>query len=306
MIALTTPLPDRKAWLMRSATYASVAVACVLIIIKFIAYLVTDSVALLSTLIDSLLDAAASLVNLFAVRHALSPPDYEHRFGHGKAEPLAGLAQAAFIAGSALFLVSEAGRRLLSPRPLEHTGVGISVMLISIVLTVALVHYQRYVVRKTNSVAISADSLHYAGDVLLNLSVILSLLLSALFKLSYVDPLFALGITGYILSNAWAIAWQALDQLMDRELPEEERARIRAIALSHPGVRDMHDLRTRTAGQTTFIQLHLEMAGGITLLRAHEISDEVEAEIRRTYPQAEVIIHEDPEGVCEPRSSLES
>jgi ferrous-iron efflux pump FieF len=302
---ISSTLPERNAGLMRSATYASVIVACVLIIIKSIAYLLTDSVALLSTLIDSLVDAAASLINLLAVRHALTPPDPEHRFGHGKAESLAGLAQAAFITGSALFLAFEAGHRLLVPRPLENTSIGIIVLLISIVLTIALVHYQRYVVRKTGSVAISADSLHYRGDVLLNLSVALSLALSALFNMKYMDPLFAIGITGYILSSAWLIASRALDHLMDRELPDGDRARIRAIALAHPEVRNMHDLRTRTSGQTTFIQLHLEMAGAMSLLRAHAISDEVEAAIRSAYPNAEVIIHEDPEGIYERRSALE-
>jgi len=319
-------MPESR--LIRAGTYASVAVALVLIGIKFVAFLYTDSVALLCTLVDSLLDAAASLVNLIAVRHALSPADREHRFGHGKAESLAGLVQSAFIAGSALFLLFEAGRRLAAPRPVEHEVVGIVVMAVSTVLTIVLVQYQRYVVRQTGSVAIRADSLHYVGDVLINFGVILSLSLSVFLNWPplhshlpsmfpedwladvrgfavYLDPLLAVGITGYILLSAWSIAALALDQLMDRELPEADRKRIQQIALAHPGVRNAHDLRTRTSGQIAFIQLHLEMPAAITLVRAHQIADEVEAEIRRAYPNAEVIIHEDPEGVPEMRANLD-
>jgi ferrous-iron efflux pump FieF len=315
--------------LMRIGTYASVMVATVLIAIKFTAFVHTDSVALLSTLVDSLLDAAASMINLFAVHHALMPADREHRFGHGKAESLAGLAQAAFVAGSALFLIFEAGRRLVAPKPVEHEMFGVIVMAVATLLTILLVQYQRHVVRQTGSTAIQADSLHYVGDVLVNLSVILSLSLSALLNwpsltqrlepvLSedvfhaakglaiYLDPVLAFGITGYIFLSAWRIASQALNQLMDRELPEAERDRIRRIALSHPAVSDAHDLRTRTSGQTTFIQLHLEMPAAITLIRAHQIAEEVEAEIRKAYPAAEVIIHEDPEGVPEARPSLDN
>ena len=283
--------------LVRAASYASVAIATFLVVIKLMAYLMTHSVAMLASLIDSLLDVAASCVNMVAIRHALVPADKEHRFGHGKAEPLAGLAQSAFIAGSALFLIVESGDRLFNPRILEHGTVGLTVMVISMVLTIALVIYQRYVIKKSRSIAIRADSLHYVGDILVNLAIIAAFALSLYLDWYIADPLFALGVAGYVLYNAWEIVKVSLDQLMDRELPDEERTRITGIAMAHPDVRNLHELRTRSSGYTTFIQMHIEMDPEITLVRAHAISDEVEAELHRAFPNSEVIIHEDPLGL---------
>jgi ferrous-iron efflux pump FieF len=288
-----------SAKLMRRATTASVAVALILIVAKLVAFLITDSVAILSTLVDSLLDVLASLLNLVAVRHALQPADREHRFGHGKAEALAGLGQAGFIAGSAAFLLFEAGRRLISPQPLAAETVGIGVMVVSIVLTVALVRYQRYVIGRTRSVAISADSLHYKGDVLVNASVIVSLAAGAALGWTWLDPAFAIAIAGYIAYCAWQILREVLNVLMDRELPDIERTQIRKIAMAHPEVRAIHDLRTRRSGMMTFIQFHLELDGAIKLTRAHEISDQVEADVMAAFPGAEVIIHQDPAGIEE-------
>jgi ferrous-iron efflux pump FieF len=304
MIDASTAAPAARdeseaARLMRRATLASVAVALILIVAKLAAFLVTDSVAILSTLVDSLLDALASLLNLVAVRHALQPADREHRFGHGKAEALAGLGQAGFIAGSAAFLLFEAGRRLISPQPLAAETVGIGVMVASIVLTIGLVRYQRYVIDRTRSVAISADSLHYKGDVLVNASVIVSLLAGAALGWTWLDPAFAIAIAGYIAYCAWQILREVLNVLMDRELPDVERAQIRKIALAHSEVRALHDLRTRRSGMMTFIQFHLELDGAIKLTRAHEISDEVEADVLAAFPGAEVIIHQDPAGIEE-------
>ncbi len=290
--------------LMRRATYASVTVAAILIVIKVAAWVLTGSVSVLSSLLDSLLDALASLVNLFAIRHALTPADREHRFGHGKAEPLAGLAQAAFITGSALLLLVEAVRRLGAPRPVEQGGIGIAVMVIAIVLTIALVAYQRRVAARTGSFAISADRLHYAGDLLLNSSVIVSLVLSVWFGFDLADPLFGIAIGLYILVSAIRIGRGSLDLLMDRELPDEQRAEIRTIVLNHPEVRSMHDMRTRSSGLSLFIQFHIEMDPEISLKRAHEISDAVEADVLKAFPNAEVLIHQDPEGVDEPRRSF--
>lgn len=292
--------------LLRLATYASVATATTLILAKTVAYLMTDSVSLLSTLLDSLLDVAASLLNLFAVRHALTPADREHRFGHGKAEPLAGLGQAAFITGSAIFLVFEAGQRLVMPRPVQNAEVGIGVMVFSIVVTLALVAFQHHVVRRTGSVAIKADSLHYVGDALVNGSVIAALLLEAQLGWSGADALFGVGIALYIVYTAWQIARASLDMLMDRELPDEDRRRIREIALKQPRVLAMHDLRTRTAGPNVFIQLHLEMDGSLSLLEAHATADAVEVELMSAFPGAEVMIHQDPAGVPEPRPQFRS
>jgi ferrous-iron efflux pump FieF len=283
--------------LVRSASYASVAVASFLVVIKLAAYLMTHSVSMLASLIDSLLDVAASCVNMVAIRHALEPADAEHRFGHGKAEPLAGLAQAAFIAGSALFLIVESGDRLFNPRVIEHGMVGLAVMVISTVLTIVLVLYQRYVIKKSRSIAIRADSLHYVGDILVNLAIIVALALSLYLEWYIADPLFALGVAGYVLYNAWEIVKVSMDQLMDRELPDSDRDRIAHIARAHPDVRNLHELRTRSSGLTTFIQMHIEMEPEITLVRAHEISDEVEAELHKAFPNSEIIIHEDPLGL---------
>jgi ferrous-iron efflux pump FieF len=290
--------------LRRLATYASVAVAAVLIAAKFGAWLETGSVALLSSLVDSLLDAAASLVNLIAVRHAMSPADREHRFGHGKAEPLAVLGQSAFITGSALLLLAEAVRRLTWPVPVENASAGIVVTVFSIVVTIGLVSYQRHVVHRTGSIAISADELHYRSDLVLNSSVIIALLLGSGFDVPLIDPLFGAAIGIWIVYSAVRLARLSLFQLMDHELPDDEREKIREIAQSHPEVVAAHDLRTRVAGPTAFIQIHIEMDGSIRLNRAHEISDEVEAQLRAAYPNAEVIIHQDPAGIEEPRSNF--
>src|SRR5215472_1072990 len=199
--------------LRRMATYASVAVAAVLIATKFAAWLETGSVALLSSLVDSLLDAVASLLNLVAVRHAMSPADREHRFGHGKAEPLAVLGQSAFITGSAMLLLAEAARRLIWPVAVDNPPAGIAVMIFSIIVTIALVAYQRHVVRRTGSIAVGADELHYRSDVVLNGSVIAALVLSGSFGLHIFDPLFGAGIGIWIIWSAIQLARLSLTQL---------------------------------------------------------------------------------------------
>lgn len=290
--------------LMRLATYVAVATASTLILIKLVAWALTGSLALLSTLIDSMLDAAASLLNLYAVRVALEPADSDHRFGHGKAEPLAGLAQAVFIGASALFLLVEAGSRFVDPVPVERTGVGIAVMVMSIVLTLGLVLFQRHVVRRTRSVAIEADSMHYTGDVLINTSVIISLILASWGGFTWADPAFAVGIALYLLYTAWTILRTALSLLMDKEFDEPDRLNILGLARDHPEVIDAHDLRTRSAGQQSFIQLHLEMDRNLPLWKAHDIADQVEQRIHQAYPHAEVLIHQDPAGETEHHDSL--
>ncbi len=289
-----------NARLMRLATYASASVAFILIAAKLVAWMMTDSITLLATLIDSCLDAAASLITLFAVHHALQPADKEHRFGHGKAEALAGLGQSVFIAGSSLFLLFESVRRLIHPKDLEVLDTGIIVMIISIILTMALIAFQQHVVRQTGSTAIAADSVHYKTDLLVNVAVIIALLL-AMYGWTGFDPIFAIGIAFYILHSAWEIARDAIDQLMDKELSDEDRAGIKQLATSHPEVKGIHDLRTRKAGLTHFIQFHLELDGKLSLMQAHTIADEVEAIIQETWTDAEVIIHEDPHGLQEPK-----
>jgi len=290
--------------LMKRATTASVAVAALMIAIKLVAWILTDSVSLLSSLLDSVLDAAASILNLMAVRQAFVPADREHRFGHGKAEPLAGLGQAAFIGGSAVLLFIEAVHHLSDPVLPANSAIGIAVMAVAIAITLGLVAYQRYVIRHTGSVVVSADELHYRSDVILNASVILSLLISTATGWPYADPLFGIAIGLWIIYGAWQVASKALVQLMDHELPDAERARIRAIAQAHPEVTAVHDLRTRAAGPTAFIQVHLEMDGDMTLAHAHRVADEVEAALLQAFPHTEVMIHQDPSGIEEPRQSF--
>lgn len=290
---------ESKARLMRQATLFSVAVAVIMVGLKLAAWILTGSVALLSTLIDSTLDGLASLVNFLAIRHALEPADHDHRFGHAKAEPLAGLAQSAFIGGSALFLIGEAAQRLFDPAPVGSPLFGMVVMAIAIVVTLALVMFQRMVVARTGSLAIGADHLHYMGDLLMNAAVIVSLVLSSQLGFSLADPLFAIGIAFYLIWGAGQIGRRSYDLLMDKEMPDDQRRRIESICLAQPGIRGVHDLRTRSAGLAEFIQVHVTMDPAITLLQAHHISDRVEAALHEAFPAADVIIHQDPDGVPE-------
>lgn len=283
--------------LMRRAAFASLSVAVVLIALKLGAYLATDSVSMLASLADSSLDFFASIINLIAVRSALTPPDREHRFGHGKAEPLAGLAQGAFIAGSATFLIIESSSRLIDPRAVAHQTLGLIVMGISIVATLGLVAYQRMVVARTSSLAISADQSHYVSDLVTNIGVIIALLLSSQLGWKLADPLIGIAIALFLVYSAWSVFRQSYDQLMDRELPDAERARIKALIMAHDEVRNLHDLRTRASGVNSFIQFHIELDAEISLARAHQISDAVEADVKAAFPNAEILIHQDPAGV---------
>ena len=296
--------PERARLLRRRATNLAVAAAALMIVGKLGAWLATDSVSLLSSLADSVMDVLASLINLYAVRQALQPPDREHRFGHGKAEPLAGLGQALFISASAIFLIVEAVGRILEPEPIARAPLGIGVMVFAIIVTTALVTYQRRVVRLTGSTAIRADALHYASDILMNIGVIAALALAMTVGWGLADPIIALVIAAVIIHAAVRVARGAIQQLMDREFPEQDRERIRQIVLEHPDVLNCHDLRTRRSGIDSFIQVHVEMDSSLTLLRAHEISDDVEARIRKVFPHAEVLIHADPEGIEEPMPSF--
>lgn len=293
---MTAPDTAAKHRILRLATYASVATAALLIVVKLFAWLLTGSVSVLASLVDSLMDAAASLINLLAVHWSLKPADEEHRFGHGKAEALAGLGQAAFIAGSAVFLMLQAVDRIVHPKPLESLAVGLGVMAFAIVATGLLLLVQRRAIRLTGSTAIRADALHYATDLLTNASIVLALLL-AWFGWSGFDPWFALAIAAYILHSAWQIGRDAVDMLMDREVAAEVQRHIESIALERAGVRGVHGLRTRQSGQDLFIQLHLDLDADLPLVKAHAIGQGVEDAIRRAYPHADVLIHQDPVGV---------
>ncbi len=272
-----------------------------LIALKLWAWLATDSIALLSSLADSLLDALASLLTLAAVRFAMEPADREHRFGHGKLEAVAGLVQGMIITGSAAYVAFRAFERLVVPEPIESPAIGLAVMLTSLVVTGSLVAFQRYVVRRTQSLAIRADSVHYAADILTNLAVLIAIVLTVQFGWHIADPLLGLVVVVLILNSVRQIVAQSLDVLLDRELPTETRLRVLEIVRAHPRVRGVHDLRTRTSSIDDFIQLHLELDPSLTLTAAHEISTEVERAVRAELPRAEVIIHVDPFGQSAPR-----
>ena len=286
--------PDNKqSGLLILAGLAAVLTAVVLIAVKLVAWLLTGSVSLLASLIDSLMDSLASLINLLAIRYSLIPADTEHRFGHGKAEALAGLGQAVLITGSAGYLIYESTSKLLNPEPLTATGLGIAVMLFSTVVTIGLVALQRYVIRRTSSTAIEADSLHYVTDVAVNISVVLALV-AAHYGQHWVDGAVALAVAFYILSAALRIAWNSIQLLMDREVSEDVRTGITAIVARHPDVLGFHDLRTRQSGRTRFIQLHVDMDENLPLREAHALGEEVEREIMASFADVDVIIHLDP------------
>jgi ferrous-iron efflux pump FieF len=291
---MTSTQHPNAARLMRWATYASVTTALTLIVIKIAAWFITDSVSILATLIDSSLDVLASIVNLVAVRHALQPADHEHRFGHGKAEALAGMGQSMFIAGSAGLLLLQAISRMINPQEMTAgIEVGIAVMVFSMVATLALITYQQYVIKHTNSTAIKADRLHYKTDLLVNASVIIALLLT-FYGWSGFDAVFALGIAIFILYSAWEIVKESIDLLMDHELPDEQREKIRNVALQHPETQGLHDLRTRRSGTMIFIQFHLELDSSLSLYAAHNIAEQVEHDLASLFTEVEIIIHEDP------------
>ncbi len=289
-----TVAPETASRLMRQASLASMAVATVLVGAKTAAWLITDSVSMLSSLIDSALDLVSSLITFIAVRQALMPADEDHRFGHGKAEALAGVAQAGFIAASSGGLVLTVIDRFLHPRPVQAELVGALVSALAIVLTVFLMLFQNHVVRRTGSLAISADRAHYTTDFVNNIAVGIGIFLSSRLGEPMIDLAVALGVAGYLAIGAWKIGRVSIDVLMDRELPAQDRKRILEIVRRHPGVRNVHDLRTRSSGQTQFIQLHVVLHPTMSLGRAHVMSDSVEAAIREAFPRAEVIVHVDP------------
>ncbi len=292
---MSSPLAtgEERARLLRLATRASVAVALVLIVLKATVWMSTGSVSLLAGLIDSLMDAAASIINLFAVGYALKPADKEHRFGHGKAEALAGLAQSAFITGSAVLVLLQGINRLLNPEPLDTAWAGVAVMVFSIAATLGLLLIQKHVIARTQSTAVGADALHYRSDLLLNLSIIIALLL-AQFGIQQADALFGLGIALFIGYGAVRIGLDAIQILMDHELPDDVRAEALRIARAVPDVIDVHDLRTRQSGQHWFMQLHLELPATLTLAEAHERGEQARLAIMARYPQADVLVHKDP------------
>ena len=275
---------------------ASIAMAVFLIALKSYAALETSSMAMVGSLADSTLDLLASIVVLTGVRVAALPADREHRFGHGKAEALAALVQVIIISISALFIGFESVKRLLAGQQTAQAELGISVSVIAVVLTFALIAYQRHVVRSTGSVAIATDRLHYSSDLMLNGSVIAALVLDQYAGIVGADAVFGILIALWLAWGAWKSSSDALDQLMDREWPDELRERFLAAAKDYPELGGLHDLRTRTSGTHNFVQFHLWVPADWTVQEAHDRIDPVEEKLQQRFPNTEILIHLDPEG----------
>ena len=287
--------------LKRAAASASVMLSGGLCLLKIFGAFYTGSLAILSSLIDSLADVFASSISFVAIRFSTRPASQEHRYGYGRAESISALVQSAFIAGSGLFVMYDGFVRLLDPKPLEKAELGIIIMAISLATTVALIVFQKYVARKTASPAIAADSAHYTVDVLTNASIILSLIVVKLFNIDWFDILTAFAISAYLIYNAYKIAAEAVAALTDRELSEEVRKQVIDIVMNSEGVKGYHDFRSRDLGGAYFFEIHLELDGSLTLDKTHELTDKAEEKIKETFPNAQVIIHQDPYGLHENR-----
>ncbi len=291
--------PEQAMRATRLVTTASVGVATILVVAKLWAYALSHSVAMLATFADSALDLAASLTTYYAVRYAAAPADREHRFGHGKAESFASLFQALLVAISAALVARESVARLLNPHPVEHGTLAMGVMVLSIVLTVTLVQWQGRAIAQSGSVAVTGDRAHYLSDLGANISVIAGLLLTLYIGWGWADAVVGLGIAAWLVWTAWGVARGALDQMLDHELPDDERRKIKKLALEVPGVLSVHELRTRAAGLFVHMQFHVDLDPKISLSAAHKIVVEVERRLLEAFPAADILIHPDPKGEAE-------
>ena len=295
---------SERAQLTARAALASTTMAITLIAMKTYAALQTSSMAMLGSLADSTLDLVASLIVLLAVRIAAQPADHEHRFGHGKAEALASLVQVILITLSATFIGFRSVQRLMSGAQTGEAELGIGVSLVAMVLTVALITYQRHVVRRTGSLAIGTDRLHYASDLMLNGSVIAALALDQFAGLTGADAVFGLLIALWLAFGAWRASSHAFDQLMDKEWPDELRERFLAATKEYPALAGLHDLRTRSSGTHYFAQFHVWVPPEWTVKEAHDRLDAVEEELQQRFPNTEILIHVDPEGQTDRETML--
>ena len=282
--------------LIKRTTLSAVLISVFLIIIKLLTCWFTGSMSLFASLLDSSIDLLASGLNFFLVRYALKPADDDHTFGHGKAESLAALAQSTFIIGSATILLISSIKSIIHPVAIASPLLGIAVSVISVIVTGVLVLYQKYVIKQTKSKAIEADMLHYSSDMFMNIAVIVALFLSW-YGITYADACFAFFIALYIFYNAYQIAYSAIQDLLDKALPESDNQKISEIVTSYSNVHGFHDLKTRQAGPLKFIQLHLELDDDMPLIKAHAVADAIEKHIAQEFAPATVIIHQDPVSV---------
>ncbi|MBE6451375.1 MAG: cation diffusion facilitator family transporter [Alphaproteobacteria bacterium] len=287
--------------LKKTAVTASIVLACLLCAIKTLASVYTGSLAILSSLIDSLSDVFASSVSYVAVKFSTKPANCSHRYGYGRAESLSALIQAAFVAGSGLFVLYDGINRIFNPTPLHQTTFGLIVMIISLIATLILISFQQYVAKLTSSVAISADSAHYTVDVLTNLSIILSLIVVKIFDISWFDILTAGLISLYLIYNAYKIASDAIGALTDKELDDTIRNKVVEIVKNCDGVKGFHDLRSRDLGGVYLFEIHLEFDGNLSLFETHKLTENVENKIKAEFDNAQIIVHQDPFGIKESR-----
>ncbi len=287
--------------LKKIAGISSICVAFLLIFVKFYAFWKTDSLAVFSSFIDSITDLFASAISFIAIYFSTKPASSSHRYGYGKAEALSALLQATFVGLSGIFVITDGIKRLITPIEITDTDIGIGIMLFSLIITLLLVLFQNYVAKKTNSLAIKSDSAHYIVDFLTNTAVITSLILIRFFDFIYFDSIAALFISAYLLYNAYTLAREAIDLITDKELDSSIRSRIENIVKDNSEIKGMHDFRSRSLGDIYYFELHLELDGNISLYQAHDLTDKIEKEILKLYPNSQIIIHQDPYGIKENR-----
>lgn len=292
---------EQKNKLKNWASTASVSVSALLALLKIAAAIATGSLAILSSLIDSLADIFASSITWVAVRFSSRPATFDHRYGYGKVEAISALVQAAFIAGSGIFVLYDGIYRIFYPTEVEKAGIGMLVMAVSLVTTLGLIAFQKFVAKKTGSIAIAADSDHYTVDVVTNVSIIITLAVVDMFGFDWFDTLTASVVSIFLLVNAYKLAGRAISTLTDAELPVEVRKKVCEIVMSSPFAKGLHDLRTRDLGGAYMFEFHLELDGDLPLSAAHEMTEAVEENIWEEFPNAQIIIHQDPVGVDEER-----
>lgn len=288
-------LTEKNNKLMKHASRASIVIAITLIVLKAIAFFITGSVAILSGLFDSVQDMMTSTVNLIAIHHATAPADKNHRFGHGKAQAIGGLIQGIIIFLAAIFLLIEAIDRLCHPAPIAKIGLGLIVTVVAIIMTFILVRFQTYVIQKTNSISIKADRAHYTGDIMMNVGIMISMIVSYLIHFNQLDALFGIGVSIYLFIVVYQIIRDSFQMLMDTEMPSAFRNKIKEIACSFEEVSVIHNLKTRQSGNSAFVQFCVHLDDRLTLRAAHDITDRIEDKIKEIFPDTEVIIHAEPE-----------